>query len=170
MSIELKEGNWYLCFFYVYPGCNGLDGQKSDIMGCCLKEAPTDDPNVDWKITWRIRHYHDDKVWGSKDKKTWHSYSAPGTMPADEVATILRDFSEKTAQMNGNAKCDFFDVRSDHQAMTDLLTSQPWACRKVAPEGVEVPKSTGEVYDHMDAVRTAGTEGAESPLANEWMK
>ena len=95
--MQFTENTFILCMAtqaYEVTGAHLADGTlittpdfTCELMCTAYRESPCDD----WQLTMRLRKHNDDKVFGSKDHKSWFKSTHPATDDFDEVERIVKE-------------------------------------------------------------------------------
>ena len=115
--IELKEGWYYSAVWFIDAGHIG-----QDVMGMIWKEGPKDSDEP-WKLSYRFRYYNDDKVFESKDEKSWHNASCKANTLEEELVSVTKkSFQHLADEMGG--KFTWNTIRGDHMAAFVAITGE----------------------------------------------
>ena len=91
--------------------------------------------NGPWQLRYRFRHYHDDKVWDSEDRKSMYDIEAPPEWekPRDRLIALM-DSCVTSAMVEVGAPVvqKRLVVKGDGYKAGDLLMKQPFAHAKTA--------------------------------------
>ena len=105
-----------------------------------------DDEGKPWRLVYRFRHYEDDKVWGSKDEKTF--YEIGGADDSDAVRDGLESSMDKVAAIGATAfsgQDSKLVIEGGLDIYQEVMAKQPWCSMKKveAPEGSDTESQGG---------------------------
>jgi hypothetical protein len=128
--IELKEGAYVVQFFFAdTPGCN-IFGMLTRLEG-----------GKSYQVKYRFRHFIDDKVFGSKDTRSWLECTVEGEKEGrDVVAKLVVAMRQAYAMTYPGTQpedldVDVVDVESDDvDVVMAKLGAMGWAHTKTEPQ------------------------------------
>lgn len=122
--IEIKDGR-YFCKMW-FTGTKGVDW---------LAVMWRDDDGP-WTFQYRFRYHEDDKVFDSKDRKSWYEVKIPGDEPEDEVLGKLNLVARTlTCAMRSNLHEIPLKTREAAVVMKALEVQEFTEMRQMSAEG-----------------------------------
>lgn len=134
--IEIKKGRYFKAYWFV--GCEDRD----------LLAAMFRDPEGPWKLLYRFRYYEDDKVFDSKDRKSWTGFETKDGVGTDVVKMVAcMDFVAALTEKTFNGKLYKVDLDTDdHEKIICAMSKQPWFhVREATPEEIAEYKKNKEL-------------------------
>ena len=110
-----------------------VDWEGADWLGCVFRP-----PGEPWRAVYRFR-YHDadeDRVFDSKDEKSWYRFDLPEDRSVDDLVDMLATVADAT-RMRCGGHHDRIVVNGMGPALLDERRKRPWFHMKPQPRGAD---------------------------------
>lgn len=126
MSVEFKSGRFFVCVFSMpVPRGHVLLNSGGDIFGALYTDDPAAGQATAWTLLWRLRVHRDQKVWDSKDTRSWWT----GTIRKDQAEALshVKNWLAAISQVSDHAP-DILLLNCDGSEAPDKMNAArlPW--------------------------------------------
>lgn len=120
----IMPGYYYSAMWYFELPQNMTRFRKGgNVNGILYRKA--DEPNK-WRLTYRVRHYKDERIFGGDDIKNWHR--GERECGSEEEAFAAADEFFRQSAFVAHAKVDMIEVHGDCEAFYSTVrrVKPPW--------------------------------------------
>ncbi len=115
--IEIKEGNYLSRIWFFYK-----PDAKFDVIAVLHRQLP----DGAWNFSYRFRHYEDDKVFDSKDSKSYYTATLPGSKSETKAIRSLGPIINKL-KVSTHLDCDVTVIESDDpNVVCNIIRTKPY--------------------------------------------
>ena len=149
--MELHEKDYVLAVWF---------GEKKDVGNFMMTVIKRGN---EWLGETRLRYYEDNKVFGSKDRKTFYTFKPPITESEEEVLAKTKGLAEGLWVLFSDTK-DFLEIKGNPEKFMFEMAMQPWS-------NVKVVKSKEEMEELMKTQKEGGEDiGKKSRLPKDFQR